>query len=67
MLRRREVKEIYKTEKFINSEELTISFSLPAHDWRLLQESKLWEHLDNYLKFVKIQIARCASERRKRY
>lgn len=41
---------VYTTEKVIVSpEELTISFSLPCHDWNLLEQSKLWEKLDKYL------------------
>ncbi len=43
------MKTLYTVKKVINSMELTISFSLPAHDWCLLQESMLWEHLDSYL------------------
>lgn len=40
---------MYEVKQFINSSELTISFSLPDRDWNLLQSSALWERLDNYL------------------
>lgn len=40
---------MYTIKKAINSSESTISFSLPFHDWWLLQESELWERLDKYL------------------
>jgi hypothetical protein len=40
---------MYTIKKAINSSESTISFSLPFHDWCLLQESDLWERLDKYL------------------
>lgn len=48
MLDREEVKQIYKVKKIINSEP-TVSFSLPDHDWCLLQESELWRCLDSFL------------------
>lgn len=40
---------MYEVTEIINSEERTISFSLPCHDWCLLERSKLWENLDKYL------------------
>ncbi len=40
---------MYTIKRAINSSESTISFSLPFHDWCLLQESDLWERLDKYL------------------
>ncbi|MCX4376485.1 MAG: hypothetical protein OSJ61_09950 [Lachnospiraceae bacterium] len=40
---------MYTIKQVVNSLELTISFSLPFHDWCLLQESVLWERLDKYL------------------
>lgn len=40
---------MYTESKFVNSSELTISFSLPYHDWCLLRESVLWGRLDKYL------------------
>jgi len=36
-------------KQIVNSSEQTILFSLPYHDWCLLQESVLWHRLDKYL------------------
>ncbi|MCM1296871.1 MAG: hypothetical protein NC311_15135 [Muribaculaceae bacterium] len=41
---------MYTTTRYTaNPDEMTISFSLNCHDWNILQQSKLWEKLDNYL------------------
>lgn len=45
---REEVRGIYEVKKFINSEPI-ISFSLPARDWCLLEQSELWHRLDSFL------------------
>ena len=45
--------EVFSTERYVNSSQVTVSFGVLNDDWCLIQQSETWKRLQSFLEETK--------------
>ena len=45
--------EVFSTERYVNSSQVTVSFGVVNDDWCLIQQSETWKRLQSFLEETK--------------
>ena len=45
--------EVFSTERYVNSSQVTVSFGVLNDDWCLIQQSETWKRLHSFLEETK--------------
>ena len=45
--------EVFSTERYVNSSQVTVSFGALNDDWCLIQQSETWKRLQSFLEETK--------------